>query len=509
VAGRGGGGGGGGPGELEILDPETGEALGGAPGAAAERPPVRSLRVRRLRRLRLALVAMSVVSAVTAGYFGFTILSLRTIEHEWAEAMALDAARQQADNVVITTMDTVGDPDDLQPLLDALGRIGDETSAGLQVHENSLRRRWIPDGKIDAVRDDMTAALQFRRFQLAPTRKLLGETPLLRVEAELDDQFDRFGLERSYVQAPQLSSTAVAVRNLRRYADSPTHTVLVALDEGGDLQTVDVDASRTTTRHLGVSAAGTLVAAGDEVVVLDGGEAIAYDLRSKDAERPPAWRVSAEGVLGAAPGDEVAVWVVVGDRVNGLRKDGSVVDGRGATLPSGGVAFGATRRGLVVGRRGGLDLIDDHTGAVVEALGGPDDRFVGATADWVAVQPPGRPRLVLHDLRNGTSREVQLPGRGAAGFVQSPDGDSLAFLALPISGGAAPILRVTASGNLLAISGPRGAVEPGSLAWSSDGEHLFWVTLEGRIGVATVGTSAGTTLRTSLPRLRSLVAFPA
>ncbi len=84
--------------DLEVIDPDTGEAPAQKPTpAGGVRPP----RARRLRTLALLLGLASLASALGAASIGSTIRTLRSVERAWSEAMALDQARQRADSAVL------------------------------------------------------------------------------------------------------------------------------------------------------------------------------------------------------------------------------------------------------------------------------------------------------------------------------------------------------------------------------------------------------------------------
>jgi hypothetical protein len=503
-----------GPGDLEVLDPLTGEAMVLGAGADEVAGGGRAAAgVVRRRRLAVVLATCSVACALAAAYFVVTIVTLRGVERTWSQAMALDEARRAADGAVITTLDEVGDPDDHTAAQAALGRIGTEVAERLEDQEDDLRGRRIPDGKVDHLRDAMAEALRFRRFQLGPSRKLLGDTPLQKVEIELARQLDRFGMGRTKVAPPTLRSERQALAGLRRYVDGRTGTIVAALDDRGRLVTLDLDRSTYAERPLDVEA-GSLFAVGDLAVVVGGGEAIAYPAR--DATAPAPWRVPADAAVVARSVPGAVLWRTVGDRVSAITADGSEVPGVGFTLPPGGVVIGDTMAGLVVSRPdGSVDRRDPATGERKPGL--LPRQVIGTTNDLVLGRSPADRSLVALDGSGAVVAQVQLPGTAIGGVAASPADGSIAFGAGTRGGDLATVfllLRAVEGGRptvLLGLAGPRATVSSGGMAWSADGRFLFWLTPAGRLAVATVdGTSTtdGRMVRALTSPLRAIVALP-
>lgn len=462
------------------------------------------------RRLARLLAVLSVGCAMAAGYFGFTILSLRSVERSWAQAMAIDAARRDADTAVVRAAE-VGDPADRTSVQDALGPIGDEAAAGLQRKEDELRGRWIPDSKVDQLRDEMVAALQFRRFQLGPTRKLLGDTPLQKVEVELADQLGRFGLGRTRVRPPTLRSAAAALAVLARFTDLDTATVVAALDDVGRLITLDLDASSYAQRSTGIGDA-RLVAVGDLAIVVGGGRAVAYP--ALDSEAGVRWTAPADDAVVARSVPGVALWLTIGDRVIGVDLDGATVPGVGFTLPTGSALVGDTIGGAIVRRPDGLERRDPATGAVRGTM--LPLQVVGATTRLLVARSPAGRSLWVFDDTDTLVAEAQVPGDAIGGLAAPGGNDVIAFAAGPTdTDPAAPYVLRRRDGTrptaLVAVDGPRATTRPGSMAWSSDGRFLFWLTPAGRLamaGIEDTSTNEGTTVRVQTAPLRALVAFP-
>lgn len=509
------------PRDLEVLDPVTGEAVpADQPPAAPSAPRGRGWR---RRRLALALALASVVCASAAVWFGAVVWSLRTTEHVWAEAMALDRARAQADRAVYEKLDAVGNPDDDPAAREGIRAIGQEAAERLAPLEQRLRGQRIADGRISALRDLMLEALRFRRFQLSADRRLLGDTPLRRVEAELDVQLDRFGLERSTPPLPVLRSVEPSLTALSRFAADPTGTLLVTWTRGArggsdrDLLYIDVDASTITRRQL-PRAPQQLLAADDLVLVDDGRTITAYPL---DPDAPAAWsrprRLAApdrrESVAGRS-GSGIALWTWEPEGIVPVDLTGSA----GVPVPAGPVDLGNetrslladTEAGLVIGEPDRLLVVDRESGAVTRSIS-TEGRFAGATRGFVAIQLPGRPVLEIHRLADGTSTDLPLPRTDAGMIVQAPDDETFAFAAGPLAGNIASVLRLELlprGWGLFGIDGPRATVRPGTVIWSPSGDHVFWVTPEGQLAVAADGAARAAQLRTPIDGAQELLAFP-
>lgn len=494
------------PNDLEVLDPVTGEpltAVGGRDGDRRRRPERPAGTGRKsgwLRTLAALLVLAAAASASGALYFGFTISSLRSIDRTWAEAMALDRARKAADVAVLEQHRSFDASDRDGTRRAAIGRIGEETAAGLRRHEDRLRARWIVDDRVDALRDAMAEALRFRRFQLSPDRTLLGDTPLQRVEELLEAQLARFDLERSTSPVPTLRSAVDAVAALRRFADVRTGTVLAAVDERR-LVTVDIDASTIETRLLTAPPTAVVRAAGLAVLLDESGLVTAYPL---DPAEPPAWTVEASALVTSATGRDV--WVQQGSDALAVDEGGST--STATPLPAGSTLLAETELGLLVQAGEELRIVAVASGAPLRTVA-TTGRFAGASAGYVAVQTPGRPTLAIHRLADGVVTGIDLPRTDAGHIVQAPQDEVFAFAAGPLAGNIASILRLELRGNgwhLVGLDGPRGTVEEGGLVWSPSGETLFWLTPEGRVAYA--GGDEPALLRTTLDGLDRVVAFP-
>jgi hypothetical protein len=517
------------PRDLEVLDPLTGEAV------PVDRPPAATAEDgdhpgRRRRRLAVGLALASVACAGAALWFGLVVSSLRAAEEVWADAMALDGAREAADQAVRDRLSTVGNPEDDAAGRAAIRSIGEETATRLLPLEERLREQRIADDRISDLRDLMLEALRFRRFQLSAERGLLGDTPLQKVEAQLDAQLGRFGLDRSQPPPATLASVTPALAALGRFADEETGTVLVAssfgLGAGRDreLLVVDIDASTVTRRTL-PEHAPDLLAAGDLVIASDGGTTTAYPL---DVTKPAVWRRDGPLGVGGRPGTEVAMWAWT---EAGLVPVG--FDGReGAPVPfrqrsdlegepwelladtEAGLLFAGLADNQVAGRgvrRTALLLVDHRSGQVVRTIE-TDGRFAGASPGFLAIQLPGRPTLEIHRLADGTSIELPLPRTDAGRIVQAPGREAFAFAAGPLAGNIASVLRLEFEGrswNLIGVGGPRATVRPNTLVWSPSGEHLFWITPDGHLAMARDEDRRAVQLRTPVSAAMQIVAFPA
>ncbi|HVF32658.1 MAG TPA: hypothetical protein VM933_06445 [Acidimicrobiales bacterium] len=465
--------------DLEVLDPTTGEALAPPPAVPARETAVApSGAGRRRRQTSRLLAALAVACALGAGWSGLTISTLRAVERSWAAAVALDEARQNADLAAFSLAHSVGGGErDDEVLRGALDQVGDEVAGRLLVLEDRLRDRWILDRRVDALRDEMVEALRFRRFQLDPSRRDLGETPLRRVEASLARQLRRFRLEPSTERPPALAAAAPAIASLRRYASVETATVLIV---AGDrrLVTVDVDASSSSVRLVG-AVTELLTSFGLAIVRTDDGFVTAYPL---PVDGPPVWTIEGDDVVAGRPGgvgdggDGVVAWVRT---PSGLVAVGTDHRPRPpVAIADDGDLLADTDGGLLVGDgAGALHLHDPATGLRRRTL--PlAGRFAGASPGFVAVWADGdRPALVLLRLADDVATGVPIPRAGGGPVVEAPGGGSFAFATAGTG-----VLRVDGTTwSLVGIGGPRAAVGEGGLTWSPDGRFLFWATPDRRL----------------------------
>ena len=486
-----------GPAELEALDPLSGESLSASASASwrsSGSSDERGARDRARRRRRLSRVAavLALACAAAAGYFALAIAQLRGVERTWRTAMALDAARADGDGQVRDAFAAVAPGGGDDGLLEPLGAIGAEVSNGLRRHERALADRRIIDAKVSDLRDSMVAALEFRRFQLSPTRNRIGDTPLQQVEAEISTQLDRWGLDRAQVAEPRLASLSPALTRIRRFADVETGAVLFALD-GTRLHTVDVD--RSTSQHRDLPAPADLVPT-------KGGVAVVRDGRLEVYPPDPAAAAVAVidgGVLQAvAAGDRSGdLWVVHGTSTS-LRRyhvDGAASGwaGEPIPLPTGHNVVGSTFDHLVLeSASGALVLWSPTTRREVSTLATGRARFLDARGSLVLFQGPlphsPNSSDFLHRYDVATDRRdlIGLPRTDAASAALGPDGVA-AVAAGPLAGRLGSILFLPADGTALSggsSSGPRAAVGADAVAWAGDGESLFWLTPDGRIAIA-------------------------
>ena len=505
-----------GPAELEALDPLTGESLfgGESRGETAARTSRRMARARRLRRVAMVAALLAVACAGAATYFAVSIAQLRGIERTWRTAMALDAARADADGRVRAMAGHVAGDGDGDAALSALSAIGTEVAGGLRRHERSLADRRIVDSKVSDVRDLMVEALEFRRFQLSPTRNRIGDTPLQLAEAGLTTQLDRWDMAPSRVDAPELRSLTPALARLGRYADVETGTTLFALD-GTTLHTIDVD--RSTRRRRALPATGELVPTSGGVAVVNARGLAIYP---PDPDAPAIATIDEPVLHAVAAGDGSGdLWVVQGTStsVRRYRVDGATSGWSGdpLPLPPNHLVVGSTFDHLVLETESnGLVLWSPATRRNGPPLAPEGARLLDAEGAVVLFQGPlpFSPRDssdFLHRVHVGTDRRdlIGLPRTDAASAAIGPDGTA-AVAAGPLAGRLGTILLLEPDATALVggAPGPRASVAPGTVAWADDGDALFWLTPDGAIAIAH-GTRPGTRqlLRTNLRGLDRLV----
>ena len=521
------------PGDLDLiaLDPVTGASLDPDAATAAngdDDGPIsdaelaadrRTVRARRLHRLAATLAGAAVAAAVMAGWFGLSIRHLREVEHTWRAALAVDQSRESADRTIHLLV-----PGDSEAIRQPLDDVGDEEANRLLATERALDHQRILDPKVSKLRDEMIAALRFRRFQMTPERLQLGRTPIDRAEALLDDQLDRWGLHPTYVQPPRLRTLDDALEGLRRYSTLPTRTTLAALTTDGRVVEVDVD--KSTTGQLATDAdadAQTLAAVpGGGLAVSKGNE-----LAILDANGKPASTVDLAGgfvVPGGATSDGVVLWITHLSRSDVRRvvvqSPSAVTVGDAVALPPGRTVVGANRDSLVLtpnDRGGPLERWNAATGATT-ALTPTNSRFLAADDDLILWQGPldftdtgnGGFLHLLH-LDTGKVDLIGLTRTDAASATISPDGRTIAVAAGPLAGriGSVLLLEVGTTG-LVGTPGPRVAVDGPAMTWSLDSRTLFWRTPDGELAVRHVrdgSTPLTEILRTGLADVTAVAAI--
>lgn len=509
-----------GPVELEALDPVTGESLGVVPASSARtvddaRVPARTTaRAARLRRLAILCGMLAVTCAAAAGYFAVSIAQLRGIERTWRSAMALDAARADADRQVRELLGDAASVDD-QVTLVPLGAIGTEVAGGLRRHERTLADRRIFDSKVSDLRDAMVEALEFRRFQLSPTRNRIGDTPLQKVEVDISTQLDRWGLAPVRVAEPELASLAPALAQLRRYTDVETGVTLFALDDT-TLHTIDVDGS--TMRQRKVPFAGNVISVSGGVAIGDGRLVVVYP---PDPDADPMAVIEDEdgsGIMAVAAGDGSGdLWVVQrgGTTVRRFHVDGTSSGWatEPALLPRGRTVVGSTSDHLVLETPGGgLDLWSPSAPLEPTSLASEGARFLDAERSLVLFQGPlpfnrNAGSAFLHRYDVGTARRdlIGLPRTDAAAASLGPGGIA-AVAAGPLAGrlGSILVLPPDAAALVGGRSGPRASVEEGSIAWAHDARSVFWLTPDGAIAIGYGSGPDTQLLRTGLHGLDRL-----
>jgi hypothetical protein len=497
--------------DLVAVDPVTGTSIG-ASDEDAPPPSDRWRRTRRWRRATAALAMASLASALLAGWFGLSIHHLRDIERTWRTAMALDAARQRADRAVRAA--TQRDPDAARPPLES---VGDVEAVRLQAFERSLGRQHILDPKVSALRDEMVEALRFRRFQMTPERNRIGNTPLLRVDAGLDDQLGRWGLHGATAPAPDPTLFDRAMASLRRYSSLPTGATLAAVTEAGRVVEIDVDADRTRTlRNETNRPADALYPMPGGVIVADGAA-----LTSLPAGTTVTDLGGGLAISGGEGPDGMTFWVASPRDVRRI-----VVGGDGApatstasvTLPPGRTVAGATPEELILTtdlRGGRLERWNPTTGATI-VLAPSGARFLAAGADLLVWQGPLTPSDTgnggfLHVLHVGSGQRelVAIPRTDAASAAISPDGETDAVAAGQLAGRMGSVLWLPVGTTVLqGTPGPRVAVDRAAMTWAPDSRSLFWRTPDGDIAVMHgSGQPRTELLRTGLGPVAAVAAF--
>lgn len=504
--------------DLEALDPTTGAAL------VETTPPPPSLPVdwaswttyrRRLRRARTVFILLSFVSAGFAAYTGWSIATLRRLERTWRTAIAIDVVRAETDNAIFNVL---GEFDVLDDKADAhLIGVGTAAASELAKAESALSREFTPDRRTALLRDVMVDALEFRQRQMSPQRRQLGNTPLTLAEDVLAMELERWRLKPIQVDPATLPAAVDAVARLKRFADDPTSTVLVALAADGlSLVTLDIDASTSTRRALPVAADRILAVAPNVIVAIGPNGVSAYSLGSASTAGP-LWERPGATAFGV-PGDD-QLWVRQGSEVLRLRGSGDSVAGPFAlppnTEPVEAMGDGLVLQSSAVPGKRDVVLWLPATGEQMPLARGAR-RVVGAGRSVVVVE---RARSLEEARLSGEFDDIVevLSDKGRAietiafniplGFaVQRPGGIEIAASGGPLAGNIATVFRFTIPG-FLAPNGPRALIEQGALAWSPDGESLFWSRPDKGLAIHQPARRRQQSLRVFTGPVRSIVTF--
>jgi hypothetical protein len=482
--------------DLEALDPVTGAALADQDSAEPQSASPPSPKAAWLRRISVMLVVLSFLSAVGAIYCGTTIASLQSIEHTWRLAMAVDDARQGADQFVIETSRKYGG------LLDdedgPMALLGVEEIKILKGYERDLQKQVVPDGNVRDLRDAMITAMAFRRLQLQPARLEIGDSPMKRVERDLAAQLDRWNLTPApKPDPPTLVAVAAAHTALKRFADKTTNAVVLAT-MGTRLVSINVDASR-------IDEVATLDAVPDDLLVTDdlavavvGGRAIAFALPAG----PKVWDLPAARAVRAV--ERGMVWLETKEGVTKFDRSGNR-HAPPVALPTHTRMVADTASGLVLTTNaassdrqasGGLVVWDPATSKPVAAFTSSDARFVAASEHFVAFQRGDS--LAVQPASGANAVDLLLPRVDAGYGAFSPNERVVAFAGgSPASDGAVVMRYSRLQQQFLGLQGPATMFDRAP-AWSPSGSHLFWATRDGRIAILDANTDRAQVLRTEL-----------
>jgi len=504
--------------DLEALDPTTGDALVGGltptPLPTGHRASWTTYR-RRLRRARLVFIVLSFTSAGIAAYTGWSIATLRRVERTWRTAMAVDAVRQQTDQAIFDDLERF-DPDD-DTIDSFLVGVGVAATSELAKAETNLARQRIPDRRTAVLRDLMVEALEFRQRQMSPQRRQLGNTPLLLADDALATELRRWRLDPDPVDSSPVAAATDTLARLGRYADEPTSTILVALGKDGfSLLTIDIDGSALASRAISTVAERILAVAPDVVIAVGPNGASAYTLGSPSSSGPLWERPGATAF--AVPGDD-HLWLRQDTEVFRLRGDGSIAAGP-FVLPPNSEPVGAAGAGLVLQSspptgNDDVDLWIPDTGRSTRLATGVR-RVVGAGPSMVVAER----RRAEEDVRlsgrfDDVSQVISDRGRTIEtidfnfplGFaVQRPGGIEIAASGGPLDGNIARVFRFTLPG-FQALDRPRASIEAGALAWSPDGEVLFWSRPDEGLAIHQPARRRQQSLRVSTGPVTAIVAF--
>lgn len=490
-------------GELQAVDPDTGEPLTRTTDLASD--TTKSRRRTRLRVGAVLLALLASICAVAATYRGINLVGVRAIESSWSRAVAVDALRAETDDRIRDTLEHFADPSSAAGR-DARGIVGPAEAARLGDLSHRLRGVVVADARLRDLRDDMIRELAIRRLQLAPDRQEIGTSRLRELTTRLHSQLRRYDLRPRAApdDAALRGSARAAMSRVTAFADHRTDTLLAcAVDDG--LALIDIDANRV--RRIPLPGAVTVLAArGDTVLTVGSGVVQARSL----ATGALAWE---QPGYAAFFSNRDGATMVVHDRTATRVDGGGTVTSVSSRLPAGRVAVGLTDAGLVLAgaeeQVGPIEIFGEGAAATrtVTAQG----RFVAASNRFVAWQDDGAngPRLHTTPATLVGDASVRLPRTDAGRGAFSPDEQLLATPGGPVAGARAAMLLHTRTGNqLVALGPPATSFSRASVTWSPDGLDLFWRTQDDRIAIHRIGSERPEVVRVDLRGVSTCGAAP-
>lgn len=346
---------------LEPLLPGSEETLPGfepvARSARRDRAPrpaglpvvkTRDPKVLRLWLLATGLGVMSLLQFAAAGYVRGIERDLRDVESVWRDVLRIDSDRAQADAALVATQREYGNSPGLEDQRDTLYEATRSRFDKFTAELASLNPR---SNTVTELRDEMLEALAQRRRDFRDERVSFDqEGALLEVGERLDRALGRWRIgERPGDDDVRLTAARELMERLEGMADEPTGLTIGAVATDA-LVLIDVDENDVVSRHLPVSPSARVHAVGDDLVVVDGGKARAFESSPLGTE--PRWELDAERALPAPDG--ATMWVQVGTQLTQVDADGKPLVT--VPLPEGArlVAVPTTQRALVVSPEDGL-----------------------------------------------------------------------------------------------------------------------------------------------------------
>ncbi|HEX7166022.1 MAG TPA: hypothetical protein VF230_03480 [Acidimicrobiales bacterium] len=279
------------PVEVVDLEPAHGDSARHEPRVPRlKRASPRDPRARRARRAAVVLGMFSVASLGAATYVNEAQSDerdVRDLERAWRIVVKVDADRVAADQRVTEVATAAGD-----------GTFARRERYHLHRAERDVLRELATevagvdadDGRLDALRAAMLRAIAERRELLRRSTSLANDETLTSVEARLDREMRRRGLERREAPAgTALHRATDLVNRLRAVTDADTTGLVLVARAGPRLHVVDVDRDHVSSHDLGEEETrfcGEMVGLRQAFAIVCRDRIVAFDI---DRAGTPAW----------------------------------------------------------------------------------------------------------------------------------------------------------------------------------------------------------------------------
>jgi WD40-like Beta Propeller Repeat len=463
-------------------------------------------------------VLVGVLAAAALAFPGRSAFE-RGLVSSWAGPWAAAGGLEQARLAAMVKVSEAAGPDDARVVDLAVAALYDEEAGGLDRLARRVGAGWLFDPGMRALAGQLRSALRAEAADLravARARALVGGTRRIPPDrsastsaavdlagARMADQLRRFQLTVPTPAPARLHAADATLAGLAHWLDRPAGGAVLLADTDSGLLRLEIDASRAAPAGWPEDTGGQLIGQPGLIAYVSGGAIVAGPADAKSTPRPIA---SGDAVIAAGRPD--AFWVLTSAGV--ANPTITEVDGHGGLLmppvlfpdDGSGLFSLAVPTGIVRTTPAGfgLEVWDPVTGRV-RIISNQNGRAIAVWGRWLAwtdTNPLGS-RLHLTDTSTAADRILVGAGGPVPGAIQqlgslggaegefSPDGRRLAYYSdVPDPTGLGNDTTVltlvdVATGAVAIPNGPISRQGPGFIAWTPDGQRLFY----------TVNTSSG------------------